>query len=94
MSSASSTVEEPLDLIRLSLSEVIFVKCRQNRTLKGQLHAYDQHLNLILQNVTETQTTIEIDQDTFQETAKVSRRSLLSKALPLFASTIRTLMCY
>ena len=72
MTSASSTVEEPLDLIRLSLSEVIFVKCRQNRTLKGQLHAYDQHLNLILQNVTETHTTIEIDQETFQETTKVS----------------------
>ena len=31
-------VEEPLDLVRLSLDERIFVKLRNNRELKGRLH--------------------------------------------------------
>ena len=31
-------MEEPLDLIRLSISEVVFVKCRGDRELRGKLH--------------------------------------------------------
>jgi len=31
-------MEEPLDLIRLSISEVVFVKCRGDRELRGRLH--------------------------------------------------------
>lgn len=34
----SSSVEEPLDLIRLSLDERIHVKCRGERELRGKLH--------------------------------------------------------
>ena len=34
----SSAVEEPLDLIRLSLDERIYVKCRGERELRGKLH--------------------------------------------------------
>ena len=41
-------VEEPLDLLRLSLDERIFVKLRNERELTGRLHAFDQHLNMIL----------------------------------------------
>ncbi len=33
-----STVEEPLDLIRLSLDERIYVKLRGERELRGKLH--------------------------------------------------------
>jgi len=36
--SASQTVEKPLDLIRLSLDERIYVKCRGRRELRGRLH--------------------------------------------------------
>ena len=36
--------EEPLDLIRLSLDEYIYVKCRNDRELYGKLH-----VKLILQ---------------------------------------------
>lgn len=35
----SSGVQEPLDLIRLSLSERVFVKLRGDRELSGILHA-------------------------------------------------------
>ena len=31
-------VSEPLDLVRLSLDEVVFVKLRGDRELKGRLH--------------------------------------------------------
>ena len=36
--SASQTVEQPIDLIRLSLGERILVKCRGGRQLRGHLH--------------------------------------------------------
>uniref|UniRef100_A0A8C2LT31 U6 snRNA-associated Sm-like protein LSm3 n=1 Tax=Cricetulus griseus TaxID=10029 RepID=A0A8C2LT31_CRIGR len=50
----TNTVEEPTDLIRLSLEERIYVKMRNNRELRGRLHAYDQHLNMILGDTEET----------------------------------------
>ena len=53
-------VEEPLDLIRLSLDERIYVKMRNERELRGRLHAYDQHLNMILGDVEETVTSVEV----------------------------------
>jgi U6 snRNA-associated Sm-like protein LSm3 len=33
-----SNVDEPLDLLRLSLDERIYVKMRGDRELRGQLH--------------------------------------------------------
>ena len=44
--SASQTVEEPLDLIRLSLDERIYVKCRGGRELRGRLHVCSALLSL------------------------------------------------
>ncbi len=34
----ANPVNEPLDLVRLSLNEVVFVKLRGDRELKGRLH--------------------------------------------------------
>ena len=31
-------MEEPLDLIRLSIDERVYVKCRGDRELRGRLH--------------------------------------------------------
>ncbi|KAI0307242.1 hypothetical protein B0F90DRAFT_1807892 [Multifurca ochricompacta] len=50
----SAGIQEPFDLIRLSLSERVFVKLRGDRELTGILHAYDGHMNLILSEVEET----------------------------------------
>ncbi|ESO06906.1 hypothetical protein HELRODRAFT_156800 [Helobdella robusta] len=72
----SNTVEEPLDLIRLSLDEKIYVKMRNERELKGRLHAYDQHLNMILGDVEETITTVVIDEETYEEIYKMTKRSI------------------
>jgi len=38
MQQEGATVEEPLDLIRLSLDEKIYVKLRGDRELRGKLH--------------------------------------------------------
>jgi len=55
----SQGVQEPFDLIRLSLSERVFVKLRGDRQLTGVLHAYDGHMNLIMSDVEETIMIVE-----------------------------------
>ncbi|KAL8596860.1 U4/U6-U5 snRNP complex subunit lsm3 [Nucella lapillus] len=72
----AQTVEEPLDLIRLSLDERIYVKMRNDRELRGRLHAYDQHLNMVLGDVEETVTTVEIDEETYEEIYKSTKRNI------------------
>ncbi|XP_006300355.2 sm-like protein LSM3B [Capsella rubella] len=71
-----ATVREPLDLIRLSLDERIYVKLRSDRELRGKLHAFDQHLNMILGDVEETITTIEIDDETYEEIVRTTKRKI------------------
>ncbi|EPS65101.1 hypothetical protein M569_09680 [Genlisea aurea] len=73
-SEEESAVKEPLDLIRLSLDERIYVKLRHDRELRGKLHAYDQHLNMILGDVEETVTTVEIDDETYEEIVRNTKR--------------------
>jgi small nuclear ribonucleoprotein (snRNP)-like protein len=88
---STQTVDEPLDLIKLSLDERIYVKMRNDRELRGRLHvslfhyfnvkslmylfnfvkSYDQHLNMILGDVEETVTSVEIDEETYEEVYKV-----------------------
>lgn len=34
----TTAMEEPLDLIRLSIDERVYVKCRGDRELRGKLH--------------------------------------------------------
>lgn len=87
----TTSVEEPLDLVRLSLDEKVFVKMRNERELRGRLHvitgmifernsivfiqAFDQHLNMVLGEVEETITTIEIDEETFEQILRVNRKA-------------------
>eukprot|EP00906_Rhabdomonas_costata_P003557 RCo005416 len=71
-----SSVDEPLDLIRLSLDERIYVKLRGDRELRGQLHAYDQHLNMVLGNVEETLTVTVVDERTYEERVQVKTRNI------------------
>jgi U6 snRNA-associated Sm-like protein LSm3 len=47
-SAATSAVEEPLDLIKLSLDERIYVKMRNERELKGRLNVSDDSFSLFL----------------------------------------------
>jgi len=49
---------------------------RGDRDLRGRLHAYDQHLNMVLGDVEETVTTVELDEETYEEIIKTSKRSI------------------
>ncbi|VVA92068.1 unnamed protein product [Arabis nemorensis] len=71
-----ATVREPLDLIRLSIEERIYVNLRSDRELRGKLHAFDQHLNMILGDVEEVITTIEIDDETYEEIVRTTKRTI------------------
>ncbi|CAH1116179.1 unnamed protein product [Phaedon cochleariae] len=70
------TVKEPLDLVRLSLDERIYVKMRNDREIRGRLHAYDQHMNMILSDAEETITTVEIDEETYEEVYRTTKRNI------------------
>ncbi|KAB8360831.1 hypothetical protein FH972_024565 [Carpinus fangiana] len=62
-SSPADTTNEPLDLVRLLLDEVVFVKLRGDRELKGRLHAYDSHCNLVLGECEETIYVVDDEDD-------------------------------
>lgn len=63
MSDGTGGVSEPLDLIRLSLDERVYVKLRGSRELRGRLHAYDSHCNMVLGDVEETVYTVGEDDE-------------------------------
>lgn len=44
----SGSVSEPLDLVRLSLDEIVFVKLRGDRELKGRLHVRNVRAQTVL----------------------------------------------
>ena len=85
-------VEEPIDLIKLSLNDSVYIKCRHNRELKGKLHviiifffeditifktkAFDNHLNMILSEVEETYMEEELD--------KISNKSVLKVIIQIY----------
>lgn len=71
---SAGAVERPLDLIRLSLDERILVKCKGDRELKGKLHAFDEHLNMVLGDVEEKHTMIVADAATGAATTKVREK--------------------
>ncbi|KAL0949359.1 hypothetical protein HGRIS_009428 [Hohenbuehelia grisea] len=79
MDASSTGIQEPFDLIRLSLSERVFVKLRGDRQLSGVLHAYDGHMNLILSDVEETIMIVDVDEEVqpgAQRTVNVAKRKM------------------
>jgi len=74
MNGAQQSIQEPFDLIRLSLNERVFVKLRGDRELNGVLHAYDGHMNLILSDVEETIMIVDLDDG--QEKINVAKRKM------------------
>jgi U6 snRNA-associated Sm-like protein LSm3 len=71
-----TSIDEPLDLIKLSIGEKIYVKCRGDREIRGILQAFDQHLNMILSQAEETVTVQELDPETYEEIIKQSKRQI------------------
>ncbi|CAE7140149.1 unnamed protein product [Rhizoctonia solani] len=71
----SGVVQEPFDLIRLSLSERVYVKLRGDRELTGILHAYDGHMNLIMSDVEESIMIVENTENPANHNVKVAKRN-------------------
>lgn len=71
MTDVTTSIHEPFDLIRLSLSERVLVKLRGDREMRGILHAYDGHMNLILGDVEETIYDMQVSEDTGAESIQV-----------------------
>ncbi|KAG9232603.1 hypothetical protein BJ875DRAFT_73584 [Amylocarpus encephaloides] len=72
---AAAPVSEPLDLVRLCLNEVVFVKLRGDRELKGRLHAYDSHCNLVLGDVEETVYVVDEDEEGDEMVKSIHKKS-------------------
>ncbi|KFY19019.1 hypothetical protein V491_04623 [Pseudogymnoascus sp. VKM F-3775] len=68
-------IDEPLDLVRLSLDEIVFVKLRGDRELKGRLHAYDSHCNLVLGDVVETVYVVDEDDEEGETLKTIHKKS-------------------
>ncbi|KAK0248834.1 hypothetical protein B0A54_12752 [Friedmanniomyces endolithicus] len=81
----ANPVNEPLDLVRLSLNEVVFVKLRGDRELRGRLHAYDSHCNLVLGDVTETIYMVD-EEDEGEDVRTVKKQSEMLFATLSFSS--------
>lgn len=67
---------EPLDIIKHSLNQKIYIKLRNDRELTGKLNAYDQHLNMILEDVEETHTSVEVDEETYEQVYNQNKRKM------------------
>lgn len=71
----STTIAQPIDVVKFSIDERVYVKCKGDRELRGKLHAFDKHCNLVLGDVEETITSIEIDEETQEEMVQYSKRT-------------------
>ena len=71
-----ASIVKPLDLIKLSIGERVYIKCRGGRELEGLLHAFDSHMNMVLEDVEETVTTTDIDEETEEELVQSRKRSI------------------
>lgn len=67
-------IVQPIDLVKLSLGENVHIKCKGNRDLNGKLHAFDQHLNLVLESVDETLSYLETNPETLEESLRIIKR--------------------
>ncbi|KAA1466775.1 like-Sm ribonucleo protein [Dentipellis sp. KUC8613] len=76
MDPSAGGIQEPFDLIRLSLSERVFVKLRGDRELTGVLHAYDGHMNLILSDVEETIMIVDTPSEDAPPVVNVAKRKM------------------
>lgn len=57
MSYVSAGIQQPMDLLLGSIGKKVYVRCRAGRELRGTLHSVDEHLNLMMSGVNETNGT-------------------------------------
>lgn len=74
--SGAGLFEEPTELLRVSLDERVYAKLKGDREVVGRLHAYDQHLNLVLGGAEETVYVSEFDRETDEQIVRQEKRKL------------------
>ncbi|WRT70608.1 uncharacterized protein IL334_007606 [Kwoniella shivajii] len=72
----SAGISEPLDLVKLSLGERVFIKLRGDRTITGVLHAYDAHMNVVLSQVEESIHLVDVTDQGEPLPPRVERRNV------------------
>ncbi|KAJ3013641.1 U4/U6-U5 snRNP complex subunit lsm3 [Thoreauomyces humboldtii] len=65
----------PLDLVRLSLDERVYVKMRGDREIRGRLHAFDQHMNMVLGDAEEIITVVDVNEEAYEEVVRTVKRN-------------------
>lgn len=72
-------------MVRLNLDESVHVKMKGERELVGRLHAFDQHMNLVLGEVEETRRFIDnSDEDDSSQQLEVQWKTEVKKRGMLF----------
>merc|ERR1712025_394662 len=57
----------PRVFVHSKIGEYVFIKCKGNREICGNLHAFDSHLNILVGNVRETIKSIVLDKKNLNE---------------------------
>jgi len=90
----TESIKQPMDLITLSLGEVVRVRMRGNRELRGRLHAFDAHLNMVLGDTEETTSVVEEDangaETVVQKTRSLGMVFVRGDTIILVAPPLRT----
>lgn len=61
--SAADTIESPLQFLRISIEDEVIIELKDNRTIRGILHSFDEHMNLLIGDSEETITRTEVNAD-------------------------------
>lgn len=64
MASTTSTIaktglREPMDIVKFNIDEIVLVKLKGEHEIVGRLHAFDQHMNMVLGDVREKRRILE-----------------------------------
>uniref|UniRef100_A0A1I8F5B3 VWFA domain-containing protein n=1 Tax=Macrostomum lignano TaxID=282301 RepID=A0A1I8F5B3_9PLAT len=68
-----ASIEEPMDLIARNCSRE---DAQRTGAERPAARAFDSHLNMVLGDVEETVTTLEIDEETYEEVYKATKRTV------------------
>merc|ERR1712078_702449 len=63
----SSLDKYPKETIFILIGQYIGVSCKKGRKIYGKLHAFDYHLNILLENVHVTTKLIKLDAENLNE---------------------------
>ena len=67
-------MSNPIKIVQQSLDALVLVEMKGDREMIGSLQGFDQHLNLMLTNATETHSTVSVDTETSEETFETKER--------------------